>query len=152
MSGPGERWVGHALVALQLGLIVVLAWRAAPVFVRLQAGALAWVALVASLAVGAWALRSNRPGNFSVHPLPRAGGRMIAHGPYRWVRHPMYTSVALGALASVLAVPGWITSAWALALGPVLVAKALLEERWMRRAHPGYAAYMTGTSRFLPGL
>lgn len=40
----------------------------------------------------------------------------------------------------------------AAALAGVLATKAILEERWMRSAHAGYAAYCKRTGRFLPGI
>ena len=38
------------------------------------------------------------------------------------------------------------------ALVAVLVSKAVLEERWMLLAHPGYAAYRRDTCWFLPWI
>jgi len=143
--------LGHLLVALQFLLIAVLAVVAAPVFLRLGAPAGAWLLAVAGAAVGGWAVRANRPGNFNIHPAPRAGGRLVRHGPYRWIRHPMYTSVLLLGVAAAWAGGGaaWLAAG---ALVPVLVAKAVLEERWMRAVHPDYADYQARTRRFLPWL
>lgn len=146
------RRLGHLLVALQLLLIGALALWSAPVFLAGRAGAAAWALAAASAALGAWALASNRPGNFNVHPAPRAGGQLVQHGPYRWLRHPMYTAVLLGAAACAAALGH--AAAWGvgLALLVVLVAKARLEERWLLVQHAGYAAYRARTARFLPGL
>lgn len=75
----------------------------------------------------------------------------MQHGPYRWLRHPMYTAVLLGAAACAAALGH--AAAWGvgLALLAVLVAKARLEERWLLVQRAGYAAYRTRTARFLPG-
>lgn len=100
----------------------------------------------------AWAVSANRPGNFNIHPAPRVGGTLVERGPYRWVRHPMYSAVIGCGLASAWAA----TSAWGwlalLALVVVLDVKARLEEQWLTLAHPGYASYCTRTRRFVPGL
>ena len=47
------------------------------VLVGLQFALLAWLAVKA--AVG--------------RPVPREGGHLVQHGPYRWIRHPMYSAL-----------------------------------------------------------
>ena len=109
-------------------------------------------ALLPTAAVGLWALTANRPGNFNIRPAPREGGVLVAHGPYRWIRHPMYSAVIAFGLACAWS--GAAPWAWLFfgALVAVLFTKAAYEERWMLEAHPGYAAYRKRTRRFLPGL
>lgn len=144
--------LGALLVALQFALLAGLAVQAAT---GLAAGRLpidAAIAAAAAVSLGVWALSANRPGNFNIRPLPREGGQLVQHGPYRWIRHPMYTSVGALAAACVWAAPSVAAALAALALAAVLGTKALLEERWMAAAHPGYAGYRARTRRFLPGL
>ena len=142
-------WLGRLLVALQFGLLLGLAWHA------LQSGRLplaAWMFAAASVALGVWALRANPPGNFNIRPTPHPQGRLVLAGPYRWIRHPMYTAVLLGGMACAVAGSGLV--GW-LALGllaAVLFGKSVLEERWMVHQHPGYGAYRAVTARFVPGL
>lgn len=141
--------LGRVLVALQFGLLAWLVWHA------LQSGRAplaAWALGATSVALGVWALRSNPPGNFNIRPTPHPAGRLILAGPYRWIRHPMYTAVLLGGAACAVAGTG--PAGW-LALGmlaAVLFGKSVLEERWMERRHPGYSAYRARTARFVPGL
>jgi protein-S-isoprenylcysteine O-methyltransferase Ste14 len=146
------RRLGSVLVALQFGLIGVLAWLAAPRFLAGRAPAAAWVLVPLAAAVGVWAVQANRPGNFNIHPAPREGGALVHHGPYRWIRHPMYTSVGGLAVACAMAAGSMGAALAAGLLGAVLLGKALLEERWMAERHPGYAAYRARTRRFVPGL
>lgn len=146
------RRIGHVLVALQLLLITALALWAAPVFLGGRAGLAAWALAAAAAGLGAWALGSNRPGNFNIHPAPKAGGQLVQQGPYRWLRHPMYSAVLLGGAACVAAASGWWAWACLVALAAVLGAKARLEERWLLAHHAGYAAYRARTARFLPGV
>ncbi|MDP1647960.1 MAG: isoprenylcysteine carboxylmethyltransferase family protein [Rubrivivax sp.] len=142
--------LGTALVAAQLVLIVVLAVLAAPPFLQGRAPAVAWLLAAAGALLGLWALAHNRPGNFNIRPAPRDGGQWVHTGPYRWIRHPMYTAVMACGCACAWAagsVWGWCA---ALALVAVLGTKAYFEERWMLQQHPGYAAYRQRTRRFLP--
>ncbi|MDP2008136.1 MAG: methyltransferase [Rubrivivax sp.] len=146
------RRFGQLLVALQMLLIGALAWWAAPAFVGGYAHTVAWVLAGAAAALGAWALNCNRPGNFNIHPAPKPGGQLVQQGPYRWIRHPMYSAVLLAGAASVAAAgngPAWACLA---ALAAVLGTKATLEERWLLAQHECYAAYRAQTARFLPGV
>lgn len=140
------------LVALQFGLLAVLAAFALPAVLVLAIPLLAWGLAAAAVLLAVWALGSNRLGNFNIRPIPKSGGVLVTHGPYRWVRHPMYTAFLLGAAALAWTAGlllAWL--AWCLLLA-VLVVKATLEERWMLAQHPGYADYRAQTKRFLPWL
>ena len=140
--------LGSLLVFLQFSLLAALLW----LVVWQRPSLLSWLLWAASAATGLWAVSVNRLGNFNIHPQPRAGGHLVVQGPYRWVRHPMYTSVMLLGLGCVVAVPH--LTAWVLlsALVGVLTVKASLEESWMAQLHPGYPAYCQHTKRFVPYL
>ena len=144
--------MGAVLVALQFGLLLLLAGLAAARMAQGSVSAAAIVLVLAALALVAWTFWHNRPGNFNIRPIPRAGGRLITSGPYRHIRHPMYSAVLLGAAALALTAPpapAWL--AWT-ALLLVLLVKARLEERSMAEHHPDYTAYRTRTKRLVPGL
>ena len=152
--GSTGRVVGVVLVALQFALmgglaaVVVLSRPEQPI------GLLAPLLWAAAAGVGAAALAANRIGNFNIRPDPHPQGRLVMHGIYRWVRHPMYGSVLLAATgAAVSAADGWRLVAWAavLALLVVLTVKSMLEERWLAERHPEYLGYATRTRRFFPG-
>lgn len=140
---------GTLLVAAQLLLLVLLALQAVlssrgwPVHAVLL--------IAAGVALGAWAVSANRIGNFNVHPAPRAGGRLVREGPYRWIRHPMYSALLLAGVGVAFAAGSgsWLLVA---ALAVVLGAKARIEEAGMLQAHPDYAAYRERTTRFVPWL
>ena len=154
-SAPQANLAGTALVLLQFMLIGVMAWRAGPSFLALQASVLAWCMLSAGVLLGGWALSANRPGNFNIRPVPKAGGQLVRSGPYALIRHPMYSSILLAGLAGVYGVdiPGRMLVGTAFfALLGVLWVKSGLEERWMAAQHPDYAAYQKDSSRFIPWL
>ncbi|MHB8668237.1 MAG: methyltransferase family protein [Burkholderiales bacterium] len=139
---------GRLLVAAQFALIGWLIWPLTP-----QAWSLPALTLLAcAVALGLWTLFHNRPGNFNIRPEPKASGRLVTGGPYRFVRNPMYSAVLLFAAAEVVAYRDlWKIACW-IALALVLVAKAILEERGLRALFPDYAAYAKRVRRFIPGI
>ena len=140
--------IGRFLVATQFALIAWLVW---PLTAQAWSP-LALVLLGCSVVLGLWTLVHNRPGNFNIRPEPKASGRLVTGGPYRYVRNPMYSAVLLFAAAEVVAYADpWKFLCW-LALALVLLAKAMLEERGLREQHPGYAEYAQRVRRFIPGL
>jgi protein-S-isoprenylcysteine O-methyltransferase Ste14 len=144
--------LGSLLVALQF---VLLAWLAVEGVRGLAAGRLpidAIVLAVGAVVLGLWALSANRLGNFNIRPMPRAGGQLVQQGPYRWIRHPMYSALLLaGAGAARIAgdATAWLVLA---ALAAVLIVKSRVEERGMLAQHAGYRDYQTRTRRFVPWL
>jgi protein-S-isoprenylcysteine O-methyltransferase Ste14 len=144
--------MGTLLVGLQFGLLLLLAWLASSRIAHGSVGGLAVALAVASLALAGWTFVHNRPGNFNIRPTPRVGGRLVTTGPYRFIRHPMYSAVLLAAAAMALTSPPAAGAlAWA-ALLLVLLRKAALEERWMAERHPDYIPYRSRTRRLVPGL
>ena len=51
------------------------------------------VILVRGGVVGLWALQAMELRQMKVFPEVPGQGKLIVLGPYRWIRHPMYTSV-----------------------------------------------------------
>lgn len=101
----------------------------------------AWVGIV-----GTWVLGPNR----TAYPMPRQEGRLITHGIYAWIRHPLYSCLLLlGA--------GWASCWWSSAalagtvvIAPFLSAKARLEERQLMEKFSDYRAYAERVPRFVP--
>ena len=79
--------------------------------------------------------------------LPR---RIVTHGPYRYVRHPLYLANILQGFGHTLA----SGSLWVLALsayGLFKILKALAaEEAYLSEKFPGYEDYRAQTSRLIP--
>lgn len=149
-DGLAAEWAGRLLVALQFGLLALMGWRAWVTLPALEipAGAL----LFGSAGMALWTLAVNRPGNFNIRPTPRSGGTLVTSGPYRWIRHPMYTSVLLAAAgAAVMSNQVFDAVLW-LGLLTVLVVKAGIEERALMVRFPSYQDYKTQTTRFVPWL
>ena len=144
--------LGALMVTLQFTLIGGLGWIAVPQFIAGTASILCWAVEAGAVALGFWALTCNRPGNFNIRPTPRAGGALIKDGPYRWVRHPMYSAIIVYGVGCALCVPTIWSGLGLAALIAVLTIKSSLEEAWMLIEHPQYAAYRANTWRFMPGF
>lgn len=92
--------------------------------------------------------------NWSVTLEMRENHQLVTDGIYAWVRHPMYTSFLLSAVAQALLLPNVIA-------GPVgLVAFAILfltrvgreEDMMLASFGESYRAYMRRTARIIPGV
>ncbi len=144
--------LGSLLVVLQFGLLTGLCILASGPLLRGDLPGICVLLAAASVGLGGWTLLHNRLGNFNIHPAPRLNGVLVMHGPYRWIRHPMYSAVMLAAAALAAVPAAWISGGLWLALALVLMLKASVEESWLRVHYPPYAAYCQRSKRFVPWL
>lgn len=78
---------------------------------------------------------------------------LVTTGPYRWVRHPFYTSAALLVLANSLATANWFFFVMGCAMFLLLVIRTRKEEEnLIARFGDDYRNYMQRTGRFMPRL
>jgi protein-S-isoprenylcysteine O-methyltransferase Ste14 len=83
----------------------------------------------------------------------REGQTVVATGPYRLVRHPMYTGALLAIAAMPLALGSYAAAIFVLPLCAVFMMRIRAEEKFLAVELPGYAAYMAGTrKRLVPGV
>jgi protein-S-isoprenylcysteine O-methyltransferase Ste14 len=88
----------------------------------------------------------------TVFPRPRPGAPLTRRGPYRLVRHPIYTALLMAAVAVVIVGSPFALIQAAL-LAFVLDRKASAEEAWLTEARPEYGAYREAVRwRFFPGI
>lgn len=122
-AAPTREW-GAATTAVQLGLTL------------------------AGLAISVWAIRS-LAANISVVPQVRT---LVGHGPYRWVRHPLY----VGEFVALCGLALHVGRVWVIGVVAAQVIlqgyRALREERLLRARMPGYAQYAERTRLLLPGV
>lgn len=109
-----------------------------------------WSLLSASGLLTLWALWAFRATRLHLTPLVREGGSLVVSGPYRWVRHPMYTAVLLLSAGLVLLDPTWIRIGAAVLMVPALALKSSVEEELLRQAYPEYDNYRSRTFRLIP--
>lgn len=113
-----------------------------------------WKVVTAALGVGlwTWAIVTMKVSRVSIRPEVSGQAELITAGPFRWLRHPMYSGLALFLLPCVFSpFHMWRFLLWLILLG-VLVAKASLEERLLAEQFSGYADYRRRTNRFVPFL
>ena len=97
-----------------------------------------------------WTLRGLGT-NLTDTVVTRKEHALVTSGPYRWIRHPFYDSVALLVLATSLMAANWfllVTGGLAFVL--MMVRTRTEEEKLLARFGDSYRAYRDRTGRFLP--
>ena len=143
-----SRLASYSLVAIQFACLIAIALTGPLLARSLMLLALETVAVL----VGVWAILTVRIGNVNVLPDPRQEAVLVQSGPYRWIRHPMYTALLLGTLALVLDSPSVLRWSLWIVLLIDLVIKLHYEERMLVEHFAGYSAYMAGSKRLIPYL
>lgn len=108
------------------------------------------ILLVGALLIAAGFLKLGK--NLSPLPYPKEQAPLRETGPYRLVRHPIYSGGIFMAFGWGLWVHGWLTVGYAVLLFVFLDIKARREERWLIQKFPGYGAYRKRVRRLVPYL
>lgn len=153
--GPrGEGWVALQFACFAL---VAAAWWFAPpgpegdLRLVLQPAAYA-VGLVGAVLIGSGVAELRRASALTAVPHPRAEADLVQTGAYRFVRHPIYGGLILGALGLALLAPWVGTFAAVAVLAVVLDLKRRREEAWLADRYPGYVEYRRRTRALIPFL
>ena len=113
---------------------------------------LAAAAAIGLLPVLYWVLRSIG-NNISPTQATRQNHQLVTSGPYRYVRHPLYSAGFVMAVALVLLTGlWWCAVAMILPLSILLLRTPIEEARLIETFGDEYRAYMKRTGRFLPRL
>jgi protein-S-isoprenylcysteine O-methyltransferase Ste14 len=113
---------------------------------------LGWGAITAAGLLTLWAAWAFRETRLHLTPLVREGGTLIVTGPYRWVRHPMYTAVLLLSAGLTVLDPTWLRIGATILMVPALAGKLTVEEELLRLAYPAYGDHAQRTKRMIPGV
>jgi protein-S-isoprenylcysteine O-methyltransferase Ste14 len=137
---------GKILVTIQFSCIILLAivtnWLTLPYW--------SYILLLLSGALAMWAMAAMKFGNFNVVPTPVENGVLVTRGPYKVIRHPMYSSIFLFAIALLTGQFDYIKLTISLVLAAGLIVKMIYEEKLLCDHYPGYKSYMQKTKRVIP--
>jgi len=153
---PAWFWIGMALVGTPLGL-ACLAFLLHPAWVEfaqfdLSIGSRRLGAAIGLAGLGLFAWMFRHLGlNITSTSMPRRNGTLVTTGPYRRVRHPMYTAVLILVIATVLLTANGVVAVGGVGMFALLVARSRLEEdRLVEKFGDDYRAYQRRTGRIIP--
>jgi protein-S-isoprenylcysteine O-methyltransferase Ste14 len=139
-------FLAHLVLA---GLDARFGWSAMPIGLTLVGLAL----LAGSFALVGWTLLTNPFASSAVRVQHEREQRVISHGPYAIVRHPMYLAVLFVCLGAGPALASWYAGLSLLPVIAIFVRRTLFEDAMLRRELPGYEQYASRVRwRVVPGL
>ena len=151
MAADHERGIATTFVAGQFALLGAIIFAPTtgswprPGWLAISATSIAF----ASLALAAIAaLRLGR--GLTALPLPNEHAVLRTSGPYRFVRHPIYTGLIIFAVADVIGSASLWRAGAALLLVVLLNQKAKWEETRLIARFAEYRKYAAATGRFFP--
>lgn len=110
------------------------------------------IALLTGAALLVWTFRTLGT-NLTDTVVTRQTHTLVVNGPYRWIRHPLYSSAGLFIVAMSLIAANWFFFVAGVALLSILIARTRIEEQnLVARFGDSYQRYMERTGRFVPRL
>ena len=96
-----------------------------------------------------WARLSFGWRSFHASATPTAGG-LVTHGPYRWVRHPIYLAILAFVWAGVASRGATLAIPTAIVATAAVAVRIGTEEALVLERYPEYAEYARRTRRIIP--
>jgi len=129
----------------------VLTWGALPLpaWLRFAGAVLGIIALIWFV----W-IHHTLGNNLSARVRIKDSQYLVTDGPYRWVRHPMYTAFYILHIAAFLLTANWfIGVTWIAGLTAIIFLRVSREEAMLiARFGEAYSSYAENTGRFLPRI
>jgi protein-S-isoprenylcysteine O-methyltransferase Ste14 len=124
-------------------------WSAMPIAAQIAG----YVALLMAMAVTYWAMAVNPFLSTVVRIQDDRGHYVVTSGPYRYVRHPMYSAIFIMWPGIALELGSWWALIPAAVIVIIFVIRTALEDRTLQTELPGYAEYAQRTRyRLVPGV
>jgi protein-S-isoprenylcysteine O-methyltransferase Ste14 len=157
-NDPRWFWIGMSIVGPPLALTclafliqprwVVLTKFELPIWMRWLGVAIA----LSGVALFGWMFR-HLGLNVTSTSMPRAKATLVTTGPYRWIRHPMYSAALLLVIAAALLTSNLVVAVCGLIMFILMAARSRLEEaRLVEKFGDAYREYQGHTGRFVPRL
>lgn len=112
----------------------------------------ATIVILLSILLVFWAITAMQKSKLRILPEPSSDATLITNGPYRFIRHPMYTAILLGCIGLLLNFFSMIRLVIFLALATILIIKLTWEETMLIQKFDAYKSYRNRTSRLIPFL
>ncbi len=153
---PWDKAIMGAYTVLLFSLFVVsgldagrFRWAPAPAVAQIAG----WVGAAGAGALVFWVVSVNTYLSRMVRIQDDRGHRVVASGPYRWVRHPMYSGVICLMLCLPLLLGSWWAEVPGALIAVLFVVRTALEDRALQQELEGYREYAARVRfRLLPGV
>jgi protein-S-isoprenylcysteine O-methyltransferase Ste14 len=142
-----KSWDKIIMSAYSFLLIILLAvpgldavrfgWSKVPLIVKV----LGFIGYIPALSFAFWAMRENAYASDVVRIQEDRGHTVCTTGPYRYVRHPMYTGVILFVLCFPLSLGSLYSFIPACLVIILFVLRTALEDKALQEELPGYKEY-----------
>jgi protein-S-isoprenylcysteine O-methyltransferase Ste14 len=136
------------LVGIQFATIVLIFFPKKSIMIS----TLWWLPIMIAIVTALWIFTHNKIGNFNVVPEIREDAKLIITGPYRFVRHPMYSTLILFMVGVVLYYFSWINLLLLSIMIAAVALKAYKEEKLWHHHDRCYEAYKKETKMIIPFL
>src|SRR5688572_4724482 len=147
------RLAGLALWISTFGYLIIPAyfqWASMPLPMWLR-----WTGVVTGVLCSLlmyWTL-SSLGKNLTDTVVTRSEATLVTNGPYRWVRHPFYVTVAILLASVTLVTANWLIGVSSVVVLALLALRTPKEERMLiERFGQRYRDYMATTGRFVPRI
>ena len=111
-----------------------------------------WILLLIASLTALWIFMHNKVGNFNIVPEIKPEAKLIVTGPYRFVRHPMYSSLILFMIGVVLWHFNWVNLFALFVMSIAVLLKAFKEEKLWHNNDERYKNYKSKTKMIIPFL
>lgn len=145
----GRRGEGWFVLQMVLFAVILLAPRIPDVLLPGWVRVVGAVLLALGAVAGTWGMVTLGR-NLTPFPKPIEGGEMVTHGPYRFVRHPIYAGLIFGTLGWALLRSNLLGAGLAMMLFAFFDLKSRREEVWLCEAYDGYGAYQQRVHKLIP--
>jgi protein-S-isoprenylcysteine O-methyltransferase Ste14 len=136
------------LVPIQfISIFLILLPKQSTVFVKFW-----WLLPLIAVFTALWIFTHNKVGNFNIVPEIRENASLVVTGPYKYVRHPMYSSLILFMVGIVLWKFCILNVVFLSMMIMAVFIKAYKEEKLWLRSDEAYKSYKISTKMVVPFL